>query len=95
MSWSAFANLGLPFLAPEICVRVTFAPLQSPHPQMDKATYPQIGSQQGLALMPLISLLRENRHLQTESGESGTRLHVIGLDFPQIVLRLATHRRLE
>ena len=45
--------------------------------------------------MPLMSLLREDSHLQIESGagETGTRLHVIGFDHPQIVLRLATHRR--
>ena len=95
LSWSAIANLGLPFLAPEICVRVTFAPPHSPHPQMGKATYPRIRTQQELALMPMMSLLREDRHLQIESGagESGTRLHVIGFDNPQIVLRLATHRQ--
>ena len=62
---------------------------------MGKATYPQIGTQQGLALMPLISLLREDHLLQIESGESGTGLHVIGSDNPQIVHRLATHRLLE
>ena len=62
---------------------------------MGKATYPQIGSQQVLARMPLISLLREDRCLQIESGDPGTRLHVIGLDNPQIVLILATHRLFE